>query len=316
MELDVTNNRSGAVNMIIGALVGIMALLAYLFVGSRNETLEIQKLLTAKVEQFAATQARLDSISTVLDKKIIEVRQLGGSVVELERIKRQLETDKKKLKYDLSFSIQQYNLKIRDYKNFLAHNTTNLRELKAQNGTLISRARELEQEKETILSENAGLKQEKAALAQTLVDYSLQNADLQDKMTLASAMKAVNLEVIAVASNGRERRGSSYKSSRIDRLKFSFIMPANPVASKSNKDIYARLTDTNGAVISESGVGGIITYDGHEIGYSIRQTVPFENNDQRVDIFFRRESPYKPGHYTIELYSEGFRIGDAHFDVR
>ncbi|GAB3706058.1 hypothetical protein GCM10027592_39190 [Spirosoma flavus] len=316
MEIQATTTRSGALNMILGALLGILALLAYLFIGSRNETLEIQKLLTTKVEQFAVTQARLDSISNVLDKKIIEVRQLGGSVVELERIKRQLEADKKKLKYDLSFSVQQYNFKIRDYRNFLAHNEVSMRELKAQNGTLLSRTKALEQEKETILSENEGLKQEKAALSKTLVDYSLENADLQNKITLAGAMKAVNLEVLAVAANGKERRGGSYKSSRIDRLKFSFIMPSNPVASKTNKDIYVRLTDANGAVVSESGFGGIITYDGHELGYSIRQSVPFENNDQQVDIFFRREAPYKSGLYAVELYAEGYKIGDAHFEVK
>ncbi|MBD2701157.1 hypothetical protein IC229_10960 [Spirosoma sp. BT702] len=316
MEMQAATNRSGATNMILGALLGILALLAYLFLGSRNETLEVQKLLTTKVEQFAVTQARLDSISTVLDKKIIEARQLGGSVVELERIKRHLEADKKKLKYDLSFSIQQYNFKIRDYKNFLAQNESNVRALKAENGTLLSRTKTLEQEKETILNENAGLKQEKAALSKTLVDYSQENADLHDKMTLASAMKAVNLEVLAVAANGKERRGGSYKSSRIDRLKFTFIMPSNPVASKTNKDIYVRLTDANGAVVSESGFGGILTFDGQELGYSIRQSVPFENNDQRVDILLRREAPYKPGTYNVELFTEGFKIGDAHFEVK
>jgi len=202
--------------MTIGALVGVMALLAYLFVGSRNETLEVQKLLTAKVEQFASTQQKLDSISSVLDNKIIEVRKLGGSVSELERIKRQLESDKKKLKYDLSFSIQQYNLKINDYKAFLAQNDVNLRQLKTENGSLLNRARVLEEEKQTILTENEGLKHEKAALTQTVDDYSLQNAELKNKVSLASAMKAVNVEVAAVAANGKERRGGMYKASRIE----------------------------------------------------------------------------------------------------
>ena len=108
--------------MTIGALLGILALLAYLFVGSRNETLEVQKLLTTKMEQFAATQNKLDSIADVLDQKIIEVRQLGGSVTKLEQIKRQLDNDKKKLKTDLTFSIQQYNLKINDYKKDTSSN--------------------------------------------------------------------------------------------------------------------------------------------------------------------------------------------------
>jgi hypothetical protein len=316
MESQVTNAKQGMVNMTIGALVGILALLTYLFIGSRNETLEVQKLLTTKVEQFASTKIKLDSISDVLDKKIVEVRQLGGSVLELERIKRQLEKDKKKLQYDLAFSMQQYSLKIRDYTDFLAQNEVGLRKLRYENGSLLSQARALEKEKQSILSENEGLKSEKEALAQTLVNYSIQNADLQNKVTLASAMKAVNVAVAAVAPNGKERRGGPYKASRIDRLRISFILPSNPVALTNNKEIYARILDANGAVVSESGIGGVLLFEGKEIGYSIRQTVPFENNDQRVDIYFRREATYKPGTYTVELYSEGFRIGNGNFDVK
>jgi len=302
--------------MAIAALVGVTTLLAYLFMDSRNEALEVQKLLAVKVEQFASTQQKLDSISTVLDQKLVEVRRLGGNVAALEQIKWQLENDRRKLKSDLTFSIQQYNLKIKDYRNFLAQSESDLQKLRDENGLLRNRTRALEEEKQNVLSENEGLKTERAALTQTLADYSLQNAELKNQVTIASAMKAVNVQVIALAANGKERRGGSYKASRIDRLKVSFIMPANPVAVKNDKDIYIRILDANGAVVSESGVGGVIPFEGREIGYTIRQTVPFENNDQEVNILFRKESAYKPGVYTVEIYAEGFRIGDGRFDVK
>ncbi|MEZ0612176.1 hypothetical protein ACAW74_26940 [Fibrella sp. WM1] len=316
METDETTGKQGVVKMTIGALVGVVALLAYLFMGSRNETLEVQKLLTTKVEQFATTQLKLDSLSTVLDTKIVEVRQLGGSVVELERIKRQLENDKKKLKSDLSFSMQQYDLKIRDYQTFLANNEVDIRKLKIENGSLRNRAQVLEQERQTILTENAGLKTEKAILAQTVVDYSEQNEDLRNKVSLASALKALNIEINALAANGRERQGGTYKASRIDRLHIAFMLPSNPVAQRNNKDIYLRILDANGAVVSESGFGGTTWLDGREIGYSFRQTVPYENNDQQVNMYFRRDAPYAPGTYAVELYAEGFKIGDSRFIVK
>ncbi|GAB3718177.1 hypothetical protein [Spirosoma lituiforme] len=316
MEATVANDKQGVLNITVGALVGILALLAYLFLGSRNETLEVQKLLTAKVEQFAATQIKLDSIANVLDAKITEVRRLGGNVAELERIKQQLITDKKRLKYDLSFSMQQYSLKIRDYQNFLAQNDARVQRLKVENGSLLSQTRALEEEKESILSENTGLKYERAALTKAVDDYSLKNADLTTKVTLASAMKAINVEVMAVADNGKERRGGTYKASRIDRLKIDFTMLANPLASATGKEVYVRILDANGAVVSESGTGGVMLFEGHELGYSTRQTVPFDGADQRVDVLFRRDAPYKPGTYTVELYTEGFRMGDGRFVVK
>jgi len=316
MEPETVSTKQGAINMTIGSLVGVLSLLAYLFIGSRNETLEVQQQLTTKVEQFASVQVKLDSISSVLNEKIIEVRQLGGSVTGLERIRQQLENDKKKLKYDLTFSLQQYDLKIRDYKSYLVQNEVEIDKLKAENGSLLSRARLLEEEKQTILSENEGLKYERAALAKTVVDYSVQNADLKKKVTLASTIKAVDVNVSALTASGKERTGGIYKASRIDRLKIAFIIPSNPVNQDGSKELYVRIIDATGAVVSESISAGTLWHEGREIGYSTRHTIALEPTDQRIDIFFHRDAPYKPGSYRVELYADGFRIGDGQFDVK
>ena len=111
METTQSNNNNGLLKVIIGVMAGVLALLGYLFMGARNETIELQKSLTSKVEQLSSTQIKLDSISKSLDEKILEVQSLGGSVTELEAVKAQLENDKKKLKTDLSFSVQKYELK-------------------------------------------------------------------------------------------------------------------------------------------------------------------------------------------------------------
>ena len=99
---DSQSNNQGILKIVIGVLVGVLALLGYLFMGARNESLELQKSLTSKVEQLSSTQIKLDSISKSLDQKIAEVQSLGGNVAELEAVKAQLENDKKKLKSDFS----------------------------------------------------------------------------------------------------------------------------------------------------------------------------------------------------------------------
>ncbi|MCU0326945.1 MAG: hypothetical protein MUF45_17170 [Spirosomaceae bacterium] len=311
-----TNNSNGILKITIGVLVGVLALLGYLFMGARNETLELQKTLTTKVEQLSSTQIKLDSISQSLDSKIAEIEQLGGNVAELENIKAQLEADKKKLKSDLSFSIEKYETKIKEYETFLAQKDDDIRKLKEENGILVTKNQTLETEKQAVISENTGLKTEKEALTQTVADYTTQNDDLKRKVTMASAMKAVNVQVTALNSRGKERDGGEYKSSRIDRLKISFIMPSNPVAERNNKDIYVRVMDSNGAVLNENGTGGVMQFNGKELGYSTKQAVLFENNDQKVDLFYGKGNSYKSGKYSIELYSEGFKIGSGSFDVK
>lgn len=305
--------------VIIGVMAGVLALLGYLFMGARNETLELQKSLTSKVEQLSSTQIKLDSISKSLDEKILEVQSLGGNVAELEAVKAQLENDKKKLKTDLSFSVQKYESKIKDYESFLVAKDDDIRKLKEENGMLVAKTQTLETEKQQVIVENAALKTEKEELSTTLTktvdDFTTQNNDLKRQVTLASAMKAINVQVAALSSKGKERDGGAYKASRIDQLKVSFIMPSNPIAAQNNKDIYVRVLDANGAVV-ENGNGGIVQVDGKEIGYSFKQSVPFENNDQRVDLVSGKGANYTKGKYSVELYSEGFKIGKGAFEVK
>lgn len=319
METTQTNNNNGLLKVIIGVMVGVLALLGYLFMGARNETLELQKSLTSKVEQLSSTQIKLDSISKSLDEKILEVQSLGGNVAELEAVKAQLENDKKKLKTDLSFSVQKYESKIKDYETFLATKDDDIRKLKEENGMLVAKTQTLETEKQQAIIENTSLKTEKEELSTTLTktvdDFTTKNNDLKRQVTLASAMKAINVQVTALSSKGKERDGGEYKAKRIDQLKVSFIMPTNPVAAQNNKDIYVRVLDTNGAVV-ENGNGGIVQAEGKEIGYSFKQSVPFENNDQRVDLVSGKGANYTKGKYSVELYSEGFKIGKGAFEVK
>ncbi|MER0438476.1 hypothetical protein [Emticicia sp. W12TSBA100-4] len=309
------SNNNGLLKVIIGVMVGVLALLGYLFMGARNETLELQKSLTSKVEQLSSTQIKLDSISKSLDEKILEVQSLGGNVAELEAVKAQLENDKKKLKTDLTFSVQKYESKIKDYETFLATKDDDIRKLKEENGMLVAKTQTLENEKQQVIVENASLKTEKEVLSTTLADVNTKNSDLSRQVTLASAMKAINVQVTALSSKGKERDGGAYKARRIDQLKVSFIMPSNPVAAQNNKDIYVRVLDANGAVV-ENGNGGIVQADGKEIGYSFKQSVPFENNDQRVDLVSGKGANYTKGKYSVELYSEGFKIGKGAFEVK
>ncbi len=310
-----SNQNQTFFKIALGVTVGIIALLSYLFIGAKNETAQLQNALNTKVEQLSDTQIKLDSIAKSLDQKIAETEALGGDVAELKKVKAQLESDKKKLKTDLNTSIEQYEAKIKEYEEFLAVKDEELNKLKEENGILTERTKTLQSEKEAALAENTGLKNEKASLTKTVQDVSSQNEELKRKVTMASAMKAINVAVYAVASNGKVREGGVYKVSKIDRLKIAFTLASNPVAEKNNKDIYVRILDATGAVVSESG-SGVITIDGKEIGYTTKQGVLFDNSDQKVEVLYAKGSPYKAGKYSIEMYSEGFKIGAGAFEVK
>src|SRR6218665_2343731 len=102
------NNKQGLFKITSGVMIGVVALLGYLFMGARNETFELQKSLTTKVEELSSTRIKLDSILTTLDNKMAEIVKLGGSVTELKQIKAKVESDRDILRSDFNFSVKKY----------------------------------------------------------------------------------------------------------------------------------------------------------------------------------------------------------------
>ncbi|MCF0048886.1 hypothetical protein MUK70_03030 [Dyadobacter chenwenxiniae] len=295
----------------LAVLLLLNLVLVYFIYHEKQENLAKDDIITAKTEEVLFIKTKLDSISQELDIKIAEIQKLGGSVDSLLAMKSQLEKDKLELKNMSNYSASGYNKKIKGYETVLNEKDTEIAELKQELGIATSKNQELN-EKVT------GLESEKQLLADSVTNYSVQNRELAEKVTIASALRAENLTVNAVSAKGKEREGGKYKAKRIDKLRVNFSLAPNAVAKQNEKEMYLRILDPDGAVLSDMATGsGSFMHDGKELIYSSRQTVNFTNSGQSVDILYGRGGiPLKDGKYAIEVYSEGFKIGQGDFEVR
>ncbi|PSL27816.1 hypothetical protein [Dyadobacter jiangsuensis] len=295
----------------LAVLLLLNLVLVYFIYHEKQENLAKDEIITAKTEEVLSIKTKLDSISTELDIKIAEIQKLGGSVDSLVALKAQLEKDKKELKNASTYSAASYNQKIKNYESVLSEKDGEIARLKQELGIATTKNEELNQKV-------TGLESEKQLLADSVSTYSAQNKELSEKVTLASALHAENVSVNAVSSKGKEREGGKYKAKRIDKLRVNFKLAENAVAKQNEKDIYLRVLDPDGAVLSDMATGsGSFMFNGKELIYSSKQTVSFTNTGQSVDIFYGRGGiPMKDGKYVIELYSEGFKIGQGDFTVR
>lgn len=294
------------------AVLGLLNLvLVYFIYHEKQENKVKDEIITAKTEEVLSTKTKLDSISAELDTKIAEIQQLGGSVDSLLELKKQLEKDKQDLKNVNNFSAANFDKKIKSYENILSQKDTEIANLREELGIVTNKNQELSQQV-------SGLESERQQLNDSVINYSAQNRELAEKVTLASALRTEELSINAVSSKGKEREGGKYKAKRIDKLRVSFKLGENAVAKQNEKDIYLRILDPEGAVLSDMATGsGAFTYNGKEMIYSSKQTVNFTNTRQSVDIFYGRGGiPMKDGKYAIEVYSEGFKIGQGDFTVK
>ncbi|NDU93418.1 hypothetical protein [Spirosoma terrae] len=304
------SKSNGALLAALIIMTGLAGISSYLYFDQKKVSENQEVTISERVEELSTTRVKLDSISTALDAKIAEVQKLGGDVTELEKVKAQLEADKASLRKGNRISIAKYEVKIKQYEAFLVEKDSLIADLQRENVTLANNVKVLDEE-------NTGLKTDRQRLSDSVTTVVAQNQDLSTKVTRAAALKAQNVKVFSVNAKGKVKEDDAYKAKRLDKIKLVYTLLDNPLTKEEPKEVFVRVLDPTGAVVSDMANGsGTFTVDGNETIYTTKQTVNYTSNGQNVELLYTRGIPYKPGKYTVELYSEGFRIGSGEFAVR
>jgi prefoldin subunit 5 len=316
--MEETNNGSNTI-MKAGLILAlaIAAIFGYLYFNEKQENSQNNVSITEKTNELLRTNTKLDSISAQLDAKIAEITALGGQVEELEALKAQLQKDKKALMSSKSFDAKEYQNKIKSYEALLLEKDGEIARLKEENAVLNNQNQVLNSENTGLKNTNSDLRTAKEALADSVYKTTVQNRELSEKVTLASALRPMNYAVAAINSRGKERDGEEFKARRVDRVKVSFKLAENPLTKKENKTVYMRMIDPMGNVISDMATGsGAFNFGGKETVYTAKQTILYSNSGQTVEYIYNRGSNYEKGNYKIELYADGFRIGQTSFTIK
>lgn len=313
------SNNSG--NSIIKAglilALAIAATFGYLYFNEKQENSQSNVSITEKTNELLRTNTKLDSISVQLDAKIAEIAALGGQVEELEALKAELQKDKKNLMSSKSFDSKAYQSKIKGYEAALLEKDAEIAKLREENAVLNNQNQVLNSENTGLKSTNSDLRTAKEALADSVYKTNVENRELSEKVTLASALRPMNYTVAAINSRGKERDGEEFKARKVDRVKVSFKLAENPLTKKENKTIYMRMVDPTGNVISDMATGsGAFSFGGKETIYTAKQTILYSNSGQTVEYIYNRGANYGKGTYKIELYADGFRIGQTSFNIK
>ncbi len=316
MEEQQKNKQNAAWALVV--ILGIAtAMFAYLFMTQKSELNHQESVVVEKAKELAATRSKLDSISIVLDNKIVEIERLGGDVAELTKMKEQLEADKKAFGRSNRMETGKYLAKIKEYEKFLVEKDDLITQLRSENEHLVASNDSLNTHVTTLSTERERLVLRQSELRDSVVTFTATNRELSEKVSLASALKAQNLKVLAVKSNGRTKDKEQYKSNQVDKLKLIFNLSENDLTAQEPKDIYMRVLDPDGAVLADNATGsGEFDINGMPVKFTSRESVAYQNNNQKVEMLYDNSSKFRPGKYNVELYSEGYKIGGGNFIIK
>ena len=254
----------------------------------------------------------MEKVSAKLEEKIKEAKKLGADYKALETYRDQLEADLASLQKtaDLSqMQVQQYLAKIQAYEGMIAAKDKELTELKAQNEELSDNVASLSTERDSLIGDTE-------ELSSAMKEVEESNKTLS---SLASILKAENIQVTALNKRNKEESRSVFRAKRIDKLTFDFTIAENKIAQSGNKDLFLRLLEpSSGAVVFNAASGsGQFNLDGTQSSYTVREQIVYSNAQQRVKMTYDRPDDYafKSGTYTVEIYAEGKQIGYKAFKV-
>lgn len=292
------------------------AMFGYLFTTQKSELTQQESMVVEKARELALTKTKLDSISTVLDTKIAEIEKLGGDVSELTKMKTQLEADKAAFRRSNKVETGKYLVKIKEYEKFLVEKDEVIAQLRLENEHLVASNDSLSTHVGTLTNERERLVKRQTELSDSVVTFTAANKELSAKVSQAAALKAQNLKVLTVNSRGKTKDKEEYKAKRVDKLKLVFNLPENALTAQESKDIYLRVLDPQGAVVANDATGsGEFEVDGAPSKFTSRESVAYQNNNQKVEMLYDN-SQLRPGKYSVELYSEGYKIGGTNFTIK
>jgi cell division protein ZapB len=298
-ELEKESKNSNRKIIIIAFLVVIVAVVGVKFyLDSEKENEQLQ-------QNLEETYSELDSISTQLDLKIAEIETLGGDITELQLIRKNLEAEKEDLKKSNNWAanqIQRYKDKVGGYEELLNLQDEKIKKLEAINKEL--------------LSENTNLKSEKNVLNDSISRLKNNREELEDKVEMASRLKAENIKIIAINSRGRERDDKEFKPRHIEKIKIQFNLAENNVAQPEGKEIILRVINPIGNALFDVATGsGSFMINGKEMFYTAKQEILFDNTKQELSFIYDRGEEYEEGVYQLELYADDYIIGKEKFIV-
>lgn len=241
-------------------------------------------------QEFELAVARLDSVTlsnTALETEVSEQQeQLQQQKSAIKKILSDRNADRASLAKARGM-VSELNGKIEALENQIAR-------LKEENQELSNANVTLQGQKEGLEQDLSVSNKEKAALAKTV--------DIGSTFSASS----IQIASIDVRPSGKERNTTNAK--RVDKLLVTFDIE-NRIAPSGPADMYLIVTDPSGNTITEKGFI-LNTREEGPRDYTALIPVNYERGTRKRVEFPIRAGQYNKGTYRLEIYHNGFKIGE------
>jgi len=290
-------------NVIYFLIVVVLALLAtdvYLYLQKNKSDTRIVYQDTEKTRlqtELDSLEAQIEQVNSGKAKLSTEMQAKNDSLQAKIKVLRQ-ELAKGKL---TQAELDKAQEDIKQLRYFVASYTAQIDELKKQNTSLTG-------ERDT-------LKTNLAVAAKKDSSLSKQNQDLGAKVKVGSAIKLAAADVVAYKIKGSGKEVDVKRASPAKKIKINFTVASNSLAEKGMHDIFVRIIDPTGNLITETDSGNF-SADGQDLQFTYKTSIDFKDDGSEFTIDWVNPVAFQKGTYTVLLYADGFTMGKTSFTLK
>ena len=244
----------------------------------------------------------LDSVSNVLNDKILTISQLGGDIDSLLILKENIETEKREFRNRAYAQINRLQGKVDGYRELLLAQDEEIEKLKKLN--------------EQLFEENKEQKVEINTLNDKITNINRSNKKLEEQIEIAGRLEIKDIEIVGVFRNGSTKI-NSFKNRSLNKLIVNFTVLENSLSKIEVLDIYLRIIKPSGQVVYDISKGsGSFTFDKRELFYSIKDEILIDKSEMTYNIEYVKSEELNKGEYLVILYTNNYEIGRGEFIIK
>lgn len=135
----------------------------------------------------------------------------------------------------------------------------------------------------------------------------------EEVIDVATTLHASNFSILGInETDGKEKKTTTAK--RVDKLRISFDIDENRIAQSGTKNIFICITGPDGKPLAAEalGSGKFSTRAGEQKLYTQKIDLNYtQGQRQTLSIDWKQNTNFTIGDYKIEVYNNGFKIGEG-----
>jgi len=295
----------GNKNLLIGILAaGLLGTWGYLLY-DKNKSGETLQVAQTQSENYMTQR---DSLKLLYDDAEMRLDSITGANNNLQGEKSTLQKQIEANKAEIRRILNDRNATAADLKRA----RTMIADLNNQIASLEAEVSRLTGENQELTAHNTQLTTEKQVLEQNLQISTTEKEALAQTVDVGSTFSASNIQITPVneKKSGKEKTTTSAK--KVDKLVVSFDIE-NRIARSGPAEMYIMVTAPDGQVVTDPALGSatLTTRTDGDRQYTAKVPVEYEQGTRKALSFPIRQEDFQRGDYKIEIYHNGFKIGEG-----